>query len=213
MYIKSKMFSSKRLLTASMIGLMVAGLVTIGVVFTTHRQSLPLSATSTELGVVEPILLPVISTEDAAPTAPSAFAAFEDEAVAPSTHFIGAVQIPNAEKSITILLAGVAGCASCGFEAQNMSRLQDEYNLEELQFVFVDIYNFGGPDQLAWYANVLEATNLTWAIDADGLFKDAYGVDIDATLILNDSGDILYRDDTVTSYETLREQIDLILNV
>lgn len=121
------------------------------------------------------------------------------------------VLIPDPDSRLTIVLSGLAGCSTCGIEAQHLSRLQDEYGPDTLHVVFVDIYNYGGPDALAWFARVLDAQNLTWAIDEDGAFKETYMVDVDSTLIMDRAGHILYRDDKVTSYEELREQIDRAL--
>jgi thiol-disulfide isomerase/thioredoxin len=207
----------------------------IAIVFSNQHQSLPVSIGQSEsadaassqaeipsiveiadtvtdqpevLGSGEIITLPVISTDNA-PVSPPGLRSIEQASVAETA---GTVQIPNPNKTITVLLAGAPGCSTCGIEAQQLSRLLDEYGSENLSVVFVDIYNFGGPEMLAWFANVLEATNLTWAIDVDGSFKERYAVDLDSTVIMNPSGEILYRDDSLTSHETLRDQIALALS-
>jgi hypothetical protein len=58
---------------------------------------------------------------------------------------------------------------------------------------------------------MLGATNLTWTIDSDGSFREAYQVDLDSTVMMDSQGNILFRDNTITSYETFQEQIEVAL--
>jgi hypothetical protein len=130
-----------------------------------------------------------------------------------SKRITGAVQIPDPNSRITVVVAGAVGCSSCGLEAQSLAQLLNEYGTQKVRAVFVDVYKFGGPDAVAWFANVLGAANLTWAIDTNGSFKGRYNADIDTTLILNRDGQILYRDDILTPSETFRKAMDAALSL
>lgn len=212
---KSKQRASKHWLTLFLLALMLAGAGTVAYVFSSNQQALPIGLGEVAVdGTGASMVLPIVPLEayeftensldwfasDIAPVS-AVSPAFGDRTV----------QIPAQESQVTILLSGLAGCATCGIEAQTLSRLQNEYGTEAVRVVFVDIYNYGGPENLAWFATMLEATNLTWTIDTDGFFKQAYQVDVDSTVIMDRSGDILYRDHVVTPYETLKEQIEIAL--
>lgn len=49
-------------------------------------------------------------------------------------------------------------------------------------------------------------------MDQNNSFRNTYQVRLDSTLIMDSTGAILYRDDIITSPETLHEQIERALN-
>lgn len=212
---KSKQRASKRWLTLFLLALMLTGAGTVAYVFSSHQEALPIGLGEVAVdGTGASMVLPIVPLEEYEFTENSLdwFASDIAPANAVSPAFgERTVQIPDPDSEVTILLAGLAGCATCGIEAQTLAQLQNEYGTDSIQTIFVDIYNYGGPENLAWFANMLEATNLIWTIDADGSFKQGYQVDIDSTVIMNRSGEILYRDNVVTPYETLKEQIEMAL--
>lgn len=121
------------------------------------------------------------------------------------------IQIPDPESQLTILMAGtVLGCTSCAIEVQTLSQIQNEYGADTVHVIFVEIYN-GSPEFISQFASMLGATNLTWTIDSDGSFREAYQVDLDSTVMMDSQGNILFRDNTITSYETFQEQIEVAL--
>jgi len=122
------------------------------------------------------------------------------------------LEVPNSQSPITVFLAGAAGCASCGIEAGFLQQIVTELENPDLEVVFVDIYPYAGAETLAWFAGILDATDLTWAMDQNSNFMNTYQVSLDSTLIMDSTGTILYRDDIVSPPEILREQIDLALN-
>lgn len=203
---KPKQSPSKRRLTLFLLALMLAGAGTVAYVFSSHQEALPIGLGEVAVdGTGASMVLPVVPLEEYEFTENS-LDWFASDIFGERT-----VQIPDPDSEVTILLAGLAGCATCGIEAQTLAQLQNEYGTDSIQTIFVDIYNYGGPENLAWFANMLEATNLIWTIDTDGSFKQGYQVDIDSTVIMNRSGEILYRDNVVTPYETLKEQIEMAL--
>lgn len=201
--------SSKRVISSLLLILMVGGFIIIAETFANNRQSLPINIGYSEANTVVSTsgsILPVISTDN-----PPDDMSFLDIGETPIVNAIGEVHIPDPEKAVTVFLAGLSGCSTCGIESQYLSNILADYGEDNLRIVFVDVYNWSGSDNLAWFANAVEATNLTWAIDTTGTFRDEYTVDIDSTVIMNRNGEILYRDDFVTEEETLREQISLAL--
>ncbi len=220
------------LIAALLLALMVGGIALIITVFSSKFAARPSSLaeipvndndnTSVEANVAnEPITneetiteennspsftLPIIALDNP-PEQPPAL----NFSVTPDVEAAGEIRIPDSERPITVLLFGTAGCSTCGIEAQSLARIVKEHDAEHLRVVFVDIYNVGGSQQLAWFANVLDATNLTWAVDTEGTLRELLGVDIDATLILDRQGNILYRDDFLTPDTVLREQIEQAL--
>jgi copper chaperone CopZ len=201
-------------------GLMLFGFVIIGYVFANNPQSLPV-----DIGLDQPnnsngevLVLPIVleNTNNSVNIAMDNSNSFypvidDDENTSIEDYTVRMLQVPNPDSQITVYLAGLAGCSTCGIEAMSLAQIVDEYNPAQVQVVFVDIYNFGGAEFLIAFARNLEATNLTWTIDVDGAFKNLYQVDIDATLIMTASGEILYRDNVVTSEAVLRNEIEAAL--
>jgi hypothetical protein len=207
----AKFAVSKTLVTyVLLLALMVIGLATTAVVLITNGR-VPFIHTNPPGGVSrgQGLTLPAISTDNA----PASLSAIQPQGNDSTRRITYTVQLPDPDSRITVVVAGATGCSSCGLEAQSLARLLNEYGTQKVRAVFVDVYKFGGPDALAWFANVLDAANLTWAIDADGSFKTRYNADIDTTLILDRNGQTLYRDDVLTSTETLRKEIDAALSL
>jgi thiol-disulfide isomerase/thioredoxin len=123
------------------------------------------------------------------------------------------LEIPNPQMPpVTVFLAGATGCSSCAIEAQALQQIAHDLENPNLQIIVVDIYPYGGAEGLAWFAGVMDATDLTWAMDQNNNFMNTYRVALDSTLIMDSTGTILYRDDVITSPEVLREQIERALN-
>lgn len=201
--------SSKRLLTVPLLIFMFGGIILVAVVFVNNRQSLPINTGRIDVDAAVSAsgsILPVISTDNA----PNDLS-FLNIGETPVINAVGEVRIPDPDRAVTVFLAGIPGCSTCGIEAQYLSNILDDLGTDNLRVIFVDIYNMAGSDNLAWFANVLEATNLTWAIDTTGAFREQYAVDIDSTVIMNQDGEIFYRDDFITDEDTLRQQIGLAL--
>ncbi|MCI0709559.1 MAG: cation transporter, partial [Chloroflexi bacterium] len=187
---------ARRRMTPLLLIFMLAGIILVTVVFVNNRQSLPINTGRIDVDAAvfaSGSILPVISTDNA----PNDLS-FLNIGETPVVNAAGEVRIPDPDRSVTVFLAGIPGCSTCGIEAQYLSNILEDLGTDNLRIVFVDVYNMAGSDNLAWFANVLEATNLTWAIDTTGTFRQQYAVDIDSTVIMNRSGKILYRDDFVT---------------
>lgn len=213
--------------TYALVLLMLMGAVVIIYVFANNRQSLPIDVGSSDTGGTGASLtLPIAASQDIPFEDDSASIVTGDtnESALPddnSSEMSGAltlakvnntsIQIPDLESQLTILMAGtVLGCTSCAIEVQTLSQIQNEYGADTVHVIFVEIYN-GSPEFVSRFASLLGATNLTWTIDYDGSFREAYQVDLDSTVIMDSQGNILFRDNTITSYETFQEQIEVAL--
>jgi len=200
---------SRRWITGTLLIVMLVGFILVATVFANNRQSLPFNVGSIDVNAIvsaSGTVLPVISTDNAL----RSMTTF-NPGETPEVNAIGEVRIPDPDRAVTVFIAGLAGCSTCGIESQYLSNILDDYGEDNLRIIFVDVYNWSGSDNLAWFANVMDATNLTWAIDTTDTFREQYAVDIDSTVIMNREGEILYRDNFVTEEATLREQIDLAL--
>jgi thiol-disulfide isomerase/thioredoxin len=204
------MVSKPLIIYTLLLTLMVVGLATVAIVLVTNGR-VPFIHINQSVGggSGQGLILATISTDNA----PTSLNAISDGGTNASKRITGTVQIPDPNSQITVVMVGAVGCADCAFESQALSHLLNEYGKQKVRAVFVDVYKFGGPDALAWFANVLDAANLTWAIDTDGSFKGRYNADINTTLIMDRGGQILYRNDVLTSAETLRQQIEAALSL
>lgn len=226
--------------TYAQVLLMLMGAVVIIYVFANNRQSLPIDVGSSDTGGTGASLtLPIAasqsnpleegsassfasdiseSTNDVVIPAPAEISSLPDNnsgeagSVSTLTKLNNtSIQIPDPESQLTILMAGtVLGCTSCAIEVQTLSQIQNEYGADTVHVIFVEIYN-GSPEFVSQFASLLGATNLTWTIDYDGSFREAYEVDLDSTVIMDSQGNILFRDNTITAYETFQEQIEVAL--
>ncbi len=227
--------------TYTLVLLMLMGAVVIIYVFANNRQFLPIDVGSSDTGSTGASLtLPIAasrsnpleegsassfasdineSTNDVVIPAPAEISPLPDNNSGEAGSVLRlananntSIQIPDPDSQLTILTAGAAvlGCPSCGIEVRNLSRIQNEYGTDMVHGIFVEIYN-GDPESVSWFADALGATNLTWAIDYDGSFREVYEVDSNSTVIMNSQGNILFRDNTTTSYETFQEQIEAAL--
>lgn len=173
-------------------------------------QDVTIENDTVETASSNPVVLTVISTERADEIIPPQALNYDpaNRIDVPTSE----LEIPNPEMPISVFLAGTTGCSTCAIEAQSLRQIAHELENPNLQIIVVDIYPYGGAEGLAWFAGVINATDLTWAMDQSNIFMNTYQVALDTTLIMNSGGEILYRDDVITSYETLREQIELALN-
>ncbi|QPC83042.1 hypothetical protein G4Y79_01310 [Phototrophicus methaneseepsis] len=177
---------------------------------TNSMQNLTDETETVEVATRNPVFLTVISTDQADEIIPPQALNYDpaNRIDVPTWE----LEIPNPEMPITVFLAGTTGCSTCAIEAQSLRQVAQELQNPNLEIVVVDIYPYVGAEGLAWFAGAINATDLTWAMDQNSTFMNTYQLALDTTLIMNSNGDVLYRDDVITPYETLREQIELALN-
>lgn len=173
-------------------------------------QEVTVENDAVEIASNNPVVLTVISTDRADEIIPPQALNYDpaNRIDVPTSE----LEIPNPEMPISVFLAGTTGCSTCAIEAQSLRQIAHELENPNLQIIVVDIYPYAGAEGLAWFAGIIDATDLTWAMDQGNAFMNTYRVALDSTLIMDSNGQILYRDDVITSYETLREQIVHALN-
>jgi thiol-disulfide isomerase/thioredoxin len=124
----------------------------------------------------------------------------------------GLVTVPDNNYDATVVYAMAYWCGTCIPEARALARLRSEYGAA-LNVVVVDIDPSSTPSLLQQFIQVIGSNDMTWTFDSDGSFAQAYGIRIlDTTIILNNEGREVYRDARPTDYNTLRDQLERLLN-
>lgn len=123
------------------------------------------------------------------------------------------VTVPDMDRRATVIFSMAYWCGTCVPEARALRQLQDEYG-DGLRVVLVDIDPSSSPQQLQQFIQAVGPNDLTWTFDSDGEFSRTYGIRVlDTTIILNGGGREVYRDAYPTAYETLRDELERIINL
>ncbi|RMF82757.1 MAG: hypothetical protein D6737_00845 [Chloroflexi bacterium] len=116
---------------------------------------------------------------------------------------------PDDFGEVTVLLAATVGCPSCAAEGNFLSQLMTEYEGRGLRVFIVDILPGSSLEFLRMWVNVSGTENLTWALDEDRHFSDTFNIQLlDTTIVYDASGQQVFRDEWVTSEETLRTAVE-----
>jgi thiol-disulfide isomerase/thioredoxin len=138
------------------------------------------------------------------------------DGVAPTSQLLALdgtlVTVPESGYDATVVFAMAYWCGTCIPESRALAQLKNEYG-NALNVVMVDIDPSSTPPALQQFIQVIGPNDLTWTFDSDGSFSQAYGLRIlDATVILDKDGREVYRDSYPTGYETLKTQLERLLN-
>lgn len=107
----------------------------------------------------------------------------------------------------TIIFFMAYWCGNCIPEAQALSRLYQE-NQGQLNVIIIDIDSSSTPELVEQFKQAANGDALTWAFDLDFKVASSYQVNaLDTTLILDEKGIIVYRDQVPTSYNTLKSAL------
>jgi peroxiredoxin len=121
------------------------------------------------------------------------------------------VTVPDTNRQATVIFAMAYWCGTCIPEAQALARLNGEYS-DALRVVLVDIDPSSSPQQLQQFVQAVGPNNMTWTFDTDGRLSRTYGIRVlDTTIILDGSGHEVYRDAYPTRFETLRDELERII--
>lgn len=124
----------------------------------------------------------------------------------------GQVNLLRDRGEVTILFAMSYWCITCVPEAQALARLYEEYEAAGLKVVVIDLDDVS-PEQLQTFIDAVGENRLTWAFDPEVQFMRRFNVQaLDTTIIIDAEGHEVYRDIRSTSYETLRNEIDALLD-
>jgi thiol-disulfide isomerase/thioredoxin len=164
------------------------------------------------------LIYQVFSANGVVPSA-SSISGAEQEAVGP---VIPEVTLPTLDGEqvnllrdrgeVTILFAMSYWCTTCVPEAQALAQLYEEYEAKGLKVVVIDVDEVS-PAKLQTFIDLVGENRLIWAFDPEIQFLRRFKVQaLDTTIIVNNKGREVYRDIRSTPYETLRNEIDALLD-
>lgn len=103
-------------------------------------------------------------------------------------------------------------CSTCIPEAQSWSRLYPAYKDEGLNLLIVSVDPNDTPQTIERFREAGGIDPLPWTIDETGRIPHSLDVrSLDATVIIDRDGQIVYRDAAPTSYETLENELKEVL--
>jgi peroxiredoxin len=103
-------------------------------------------------------------------------------------------------------------CGSCIPEAQSWSRLYPAYKDKGLNLLVVSVDPNDTPQTIERFREAGNIEPLPWTIDETGEIPQSLGVrSLDATVIIDRNGRVVYRDAAPTPYETLESELKEIL--
>ena len=107
----------------------------------------------------------------------------------------------------TIVFFMAYWCGTCIQEDRALAQLKDEYG-NQLNIVAIDIDPSSTPDALAQFKHAADDGDFTWAFDAGQQVTQVYQVrSLDTTLILDENGVVVYRDEFPTHYDILKDAL------
>jgi thiol-disulfide isomerase/thioredoxin len=102
-------------------------------------------------------------------------------------------------------------CGTCVPEAQALARLHQAYG-DRLTIVALDVDPSSTPERLQTFRQWAGEPGYVWAFDQGQRVAQTYRVRaLDTTIIINQVGEIVYRDAVPTPYQTLQQQIAQLL--
>lgn len=151
------------------------------------------------------------TASDAGQTNP---AAAGDKATNFTTTTLGGEEFELSDKrGEVVALYFMAGwCGSCIPEAQSWSKLYPEYKDKGLSLLVVSVDPNDTPQTIERFREAGNIGPLPWTIDETGEIPQSLGVrSLDATVIIDRQGRIVYRDAAPTPYKTLESELEEIL--
>ncbi len=98
-------------------------------------------------------------------------------------------------------------CGSCIPEAQALAQLQQEYG-DKVSIVALDVDPSSTPEALNQFKRATGDGAFVWAFDRGQRVATGYQVrSLETTYVLNGAGVIIYRSESSSSYESLKEAL------
>ena len=102
-------------------------------------------------------------------------------------------------------------CGTCVPEARALAQLHQKFG-DRVTIVALDVDPSSTPERLQGFRAWVGEPDYIWAFDEENRVARAYKVrSLDSTVIINQTGEIVYSDAYPTSYQTLEEQIKKLL--
>ncbi|KKL87152.1 hypothetical protein LCGC14_1937570 [marine sediment metagenome] len=103
-------------------------------------------------------------------------------------------------------------CGTCVPEAQALAKLHEQYG-DQVTIVAMDIDPTSTRESLQHFRSVAGDPDYIWAFDRGNRVAQAYRVrTLDSTILINQTGEIVYSDARPTAYQTLEAQINKVLD-
>ncbi|RMF82759.1 MAG: TlpA family protein disulfide reductase [Chloroflexi bacterium] len=128
------------------------------------------------------------------------------------------VTSPDPDRQATVVFAMAYWCGTCLPESRALVQLQQEFG-DAVRIIMVDIDPSSTPALLRDFMNVVGpgAENLSWVFDAEGILPPlsrSYNLQLlDATVIVDNEGREVFRDGRPTSYDTLRDALEEVIEL
>lgn len=107
----------------------------------------------------------------------------------------------------TIILFMAYWCGNCISEARALAQLKNEYG-DQINIIALDIDASSTVENLQQFKQAAGNGEYVWAFDRELQVLSAYQARaLDTTLILDENGIIIYRDETPTPYNTLKSAL------
>jgi peroxiredoxin len=111
----------------------------------------------------------------------------------------------------TIIFFMAYWCGPCTAEARALGQLYQEYE-GQLNVIAIDVDASSTPELLSQFKHAANDGAFTWAFDSGFKVASSYEVSyLDTTLILDAKGVIVYRDQTPSTYDTLKGELEKLI--
>lgn len=113
---------------------------------------------------------------------------------------------------VVVLMATASWCTSCIPEVRTLARIHREYQQKGVEVLILSVWPRETEQDWLRFRERVGGGDHLWAIDRDGLWARAYQIRaLGTTIIVDRRGGIAYRDESATSYQTYRAQIEKLL--
>ncbi len=111
-----------------------------------------------------------------------------------------------------VLYFMAAWCTACIPEARALADIYEQYGSKGLQVIAVDVEPDETPQNVVKFRTLIPRATYSWAIDRWGEAAQAFQVRyLDTTVVLDTYGNVVYRDEVPTDYNTLKVVVEKLL--
>lgn len=117
----------------------------------------------------------------------------------------------SSKKGKTVILFGMAGwCATCIPEGRVLTKIRQEYANKGIEVIGV-AFTKGDNDDFLKEFKKIGGIDIPLALDTDSVASKYQLTRLETTYIINQNGDIVYKDEQSTSYEDYKRELDKII--
>ena len=124
----------------------------------------------------------------------------------------GTFRLADQRGKPTVIFFMAYWCPTCVPEAQALAKLHQEYG-DKVAILALDIDPSSSPQQLKRFKEWAGNPDYTFGFDKDNVVLQKYKVrSLDATVIIDAEGKIVYQDAYPTPYERLKEELEKVVS-